>query len=83
MLCQQAKGFCDLPVNGANRKDLGKLAIVEQVILSLLALVIVILIFNILAFNILQIAAVVDYLTFSDLCFIVYYLYNLWHHAWY
>jgi len=79
VMSARQKDFAIYRSIGANRKDLGKLVIVEQVILSLLALVIVILIFNILAFNILQIAAVVDYLTFSDyiLLFIIFTIFGI------
>lgn len=79
VMSARQKDFAIYRSIGANRKDLGKLVIIEQVILSLLALVIVILIFNILAFNILQIAAVVDYLTFSDyiLLFIIFTIFGI------
>lgn len=79
VMSARQKDFAIYRSIGANRKDLGKLVIVEQVILSLLALVIVIITFNILAFNILQIASVVDYLTFSDyvLLFIIFTIFGI------
>lgn len=66
VMSARQKDFAIYRSIGANRTDLGKLVIIEQIILSLLALSIVIVLFNILAYNNLAIAAIVDYLTFSD-----------------
>lgn len=63
---------------GANRRDLGKLVIIEQVILSLLALIIVMIIFNLVSSFVLGIAAIISYLTLSDylLLFIIFTLFG-------
>jgi len=66
VMSARQKDFAIYRSIGANRTDLGKLVIIEQIILSIVALIIVMLLFNILAYNNLTIAAIVDYLTLID-----------------
>lgn len=78
VMSARQKDFAIYRSIGANRQDLGKLVIIEQIILSLTALIIVMIAFNILASNIVAIAVVIDYLIFFDyiLLFIIFALFG-------
>lgn len=66
VMASRQKDFAIYRSIGSNKRDLGKLVIIEQVILSLLALFIVLIIFNVLAYFFIEFMLVVSYLTFSD-----------------
>jgi ABC-type antimicrobial peptide transport system permease subunit len=65
-MAARQKDFAIYRSIGANKKDLGRLVIIEQVILSIFALILVITAFNILSYYVLSIARIVDYLIWSD-----------------
>jgi ABC-type antimicrobial peptide transport system permease subunit len=66
VMAARQKDFAIYRSIGANKKDLGRLVIIEQVILSIFALILVIIAFNILSYYVLSIARIVDYLIWSD-----------------